>query len=83
MCTSFRRKNSCRGNAHSRSMAFRVCARPAFSNIAGLVVREFLSASLNQKVESRSLTMGYPRCSFSYQPSPGEPHGQLQTSGRP
>ena len=25
-------------------MAFRVCARPAFSNIAGLVVREFLSA---------------------------------------
>ena len=48
MSTSSRRKNSCRGNAHSRPMASLVCARPAFNNIAGLVVREFLSATLQQ-----------------------------------
>jgi hypothetical protein len=50
--TSCQRKNSCRGNARSRSTASLVCARPAFNNIAGLVVRESLSAPLNPRVES-------------------------------
>jgi hypothetical protein len=50
--TSCRRKNSCHGNARSRSMASPVCARPAFNNIAALVVRESLSAPLNPRVES-------------------------------
>jgi hypothetical protein len=76
--TSCRRRNYCRGNARSRSMASLVCARPAFNNIAGLVVRESLSAPLNLRVES----MGYPLRSFSYQHSLGEPRGRLQTSGR-
>jgi hypothetical protein len=50
--TSCRRKNYCRGNARSKSMAFLVCVRPAFNNIAGLVVRESLSLPLNPRVES-------------------------------
>jgi hypothetical protein len=50
--TSCRRKNYCRGNARSKSMASLVCVRPAFNNIAGRVARESLSASLNPRVES-------------------------------
>ena len=52
MSTSCRKKNYCPGNARSRSMAFLVCARPAFNNIAGVVVRASLSAPLNPRVKS-------------------------------
>ena len=52
MSTSCRRKNYCRGNARSKSMASLACVPPAFNNIAGLVVRESLSVPLNLRIES-------------------------------
>jgi hypothetical protein len=80
--TNCQKKSSCRGNARSRSMASLVCAQPAFNSIAGLVVRESVSGSLNPPADSGLLRSDTASAVFSYHPLLGEAPGRLQTSGR-
>lgn len=77
---SCRRKNSCRGNARSRSMASLVCAPPALNNIAEPVVQEPPSGPVKRSVEASVLRSATPSAVFSYHLSPGDARGRLQTS---